>query len=164
MTGIQVTALARKFAVEVTTDVDTLDSATWTTVYGVTDFQPQITANTVDASDYNNDGWSSSEVTMYSWTAQVTFNRKYTSSGGTVTYDAGQELIRACQGQFGAAARIGVRWYDRNGGPEAYSGVAVVDWKRANTAVKDLEQAQVTFTGTDVPLNLNITNPAVDGS
>ncbi|GAA4175752.1 phage tail tube protein [Gryllotalpicola koreensis] len=163
MPEIQVSALARKFAVEVTDDIDDLTSATWTAVNGVTDFQPQITANVQDASDYDTNGWASSETTMYSWTAQVTFFRKYATSP-SVTYDAGQEMIRARVGKFAPDNRIGFRWYDRNGGPEANSGVAIVDWKRSNTAVTNLEQAQVTLTGTDVPLNIDIDNPAASAS
>jgi len=133
-------------------------------VNGVSDFQPQITANVQSADNYDTDGWSSNEITMYSWTAQVTFFRQYSTDGTAITYDPGQEIIRACQGEFGTAARVGFRWYDKNGGPEAYSGVGVVDWKRTNTAVANLEQAQVTITGTDVPLNLNIDNPALTAS
>jgi hypothetical protein len=149
----EVTALARKFAVQVTADT-TLTSG-WIPLNGITDLDPEIKANLEDSTAYDTDGWSTSEPTLMSWTLAATFFRRMTAN----VYDPGQELVRACQGQFGAAARIGVQWYDRNGGPEAYSGVAVVDWKRSNTAVKDLEEAVATFTGTDVPLNMNIANP-----
>ena len=93
---------------------------------------------------------------MQAWTLAATVFRR---NNGTNVYDAGQELVRTAVGQFGDAARVGVRWFDKNGGPEANSGVAVVTWKRTNSGVKNLEQAQITFTGTDIPLNQNITNP-----
>ena len=151
-----VTALARKFGVQVTSDL-TL-SGGWVALNGVADLDPEIAAGLEDASAYDTNGWSTSEITMQSWTLQATVFRR---QNGSNVYDAGQELVRAAVGQFGTAARVGVRWFDKNGGPEAYSGVAVVSWKRTNTAVKNLEQAQITFTGTDIPLNLNISNPYV---
>jgi hypothetical protein len=92
---------------------------------------------------------------MQMWSAVASIFRRL--SGGV--YDPGQELCRATVGQFGAAARVGVRWYDKNGGPEAYSGVALVAWARSNTAVTNVEKSTITFTNTDIPLNLNITNP-----
>lgn len=149
-----VNALARKFAVQVTTDT-TLTTG-WTNLNGINDLDPEITPNLEDASAYDVNGWSTSEPTLQAWTLQATFFRRYASGN---VYDAGQELVRATVGQFAAAARIGVRWFDKNGGPEAYSGVAIPTWKRSNTAVKNLEMAQVTFTGTDIALNMNITNP-----
>jgi hypothetical protein len=153
-----VTALARKFGVQVTSDL-TLASG-WVNLNGIADLDPEIAANLEDASAYDTNGWATSEITMQSWTLQATVFRRY--AAGNV-YDAGQELVRAAVGQFGTSARVGVRWFDKNGGPEAYSGVAVVSWKRTNTAVKNLEQAQITFTGTDIPLNLNISNPYSSG-
>lgn len=147
------TALARKFAVDVTADL-TLASG-FVRLKGVNDFNPNINPNLEDASDYDTNGWASSEVTMQDWSADATVFRRKAAG----VYDAAQELIRSRVGQFDDAARIGVRWFDKTGGPEAYSGVALVTWKRSNTGVKNLEQATITFTGTDVPLNLNITNP-----
>ncbi|GAA3330662.1 phage tail tube protein [Curtobacterium citreum] len=147
------TALARKFKLQVTRDL-TLQSG-FLPLNGLNDFNPNINPNLEDASDYDTNGWSSSEVTMQDWTAEAGIFRRKTAG----VYDAGQELVRACVGQFGDAARVGLRWFDRDGGPEAYSGVALVTWKRSNTGVKNLEQATVTFTGTDVPLNIGIQNP-----
>lgn len=149
-----VNALARKFGVQVTSDL-TLAGG-WVNLNGIADLDPEIAANLEDASAYDTTGWSTSEITMQSWTLSATVFRRY--AAGNV-YDAGQELVRAAVGQFATSARVGVRWFDKNGGPEAYSGVAVVSWKRSNTAVKNVEQAQITFTGTDIPLNLNISNP-----
>lgn len=147
-------ALARKFAVQVTSDL-TLATG-WVQLNGILDLNPQIAPSLEDATAYDVNGWGSSEPTLQAWTLQATFFRRY--AAGNV-YDAGQELVRARVGVFATSARIGVQWYDKNGGPEAFSGIAIVDWKRTNTAVKNLEQAQVTFTGTDIPLNMNIANP-----
>jgi hypothetical protein len=147
------TTLARKFKIDVTTDL-TLAGG-WLALNGVDDFNPSITPATEDTSAYDTTGWTTKEITMQDWSAVAQFFRRVTSG----TYDAGQELVRACVGQFGTAARCGVRWYDRNGGPEAYSGVALVQWARTNTAVANVEKATVTFMATDIPLNLNIINP-----
>jgi hypothetical protein len=147
------TELARKFAVQVTKDL-TLQSG-FIPLKGLNDWNPNINPNLEDASDYESNGWAASEVTMNDWNADAgIFRRK---NAGVL--DPGQELVRACIGQFGDAARVGVRWFDKTGGPEAYSGVALPTWKRSNTGVKNLEQATITFTGTDVPLNIGITNP-----
>lgn len=148
------TTLARKWAFQVTADLNLATG--WTTVAGLNDFDPEVTPNLEDSSDYDTNGWTSSEPTMQSWTASATFFRRIT--GGI--YDPGQEILRETVGQFGAAARVGARWYDKNSGPEANSGIAIPTWKRSNTAYKNLEQVQATLTGTDIALNQNITNPA----
>lgn len=147
-------ALARKFAVQVTSDL-TLATG-WVALNGISDLNPEVAPSLEDATAYDVNGWATSEPTLQAWTVQATFFRRYATGN---VYDAGQELVRACVGQFATGARIGIRWFDKNGGPEAFSGVAIPAWKRTNTAVKNLEQAQVTFTGTDIPLNLNISNP-----
>lgn len=146
-------ALARKFRLDATSDL-TLASG-WTQVKAITDLNPEITPSNEDASTYETNGINSVEPTMQDAVVTATFLRQTTAG----VYDAGQELVRACVGQFGDAARVGIRWYDKNGGPEAYSMVAIPTWKRSQTAVKNLEAATVTFTVTDGTLNLNISNP-----
>jgi len=146
------TELARKFALQVTPDL-TLAGG-FIQFKGLNDYSPNVNPNLEDASDYDTDGWASSEVTMNDWSADASFFRR--KNAGVL--DPAQELVRARIGQFGDAARVGVRWFDKTGGPEAYQGVALVTWKRSNTGVKNLEQATVTFTGTDVPLQ-TIENP-----
>lgn len=148
------TALARKFRVDVTSDL-TLASG-WLQLNGISDFQPNVTPNLQDTSAYDTTGWQTTEPTMQDWNAIATFFRRLTAG----VYDPGQELVRATVGQFSTAARLGIRWYDKNGGPEAYSGVATSTWKRGASGVVNVESVAVTFDATDIPLNLNITNPA----
>jgi hypothetical protein len=147
------TELARKFACEVTADLTLVGG--WLRFRGVNDFSPNVNPNLEDASDYDTDGWASSEVTMQDWSADVGFFRRKNSG----VLDPAQELVRARIGKFGDQARVGVRWYDKTGGPEANQGIAIPTWKRSNTGVKNLEQATVTLTGTDVPLAQDIENP-----
>jgi len=147
------TTLSRKFRVDVTTDL-TLASG-WLQLNGIDDWSPQISPTTEETTAYDTTGWKTNEVTLQDWSATATVFRRIVSS----VYDPGQELVRATVGQFGTAARCGVRWYDKNGGPEAYSGIALPSWARTNTGVANVEKATITFACTDIPLNLNITNP-----
>jgi hypothetical protein len=82
-------------------------------------------------------------VTLQSWVLTVKYNKISTAG----TPDPVQETIRACQGQFGDAARLHIRWYDTDGGSEAWTGLALVELQRSKTAVADLAEITVTFTG-----------------
>lgn len=145
-----ISALARRFRIDVSSD-----NATWLQVKGVTDFNPQITPKLQDSSTYDTNGWGSSEITMNEWKVDLTILRQ--TVGGV--FDPAQELIRARVAQFGAAARVYVRWYDINGAPEAFSGYAIVEWNRSKAGVPDLDEAKVSLTG-DGAL-ASITNPGV---
>lgn len=135
------TALARKFRVEITTDL-TLAGG-WTQLNGISALKPSVDPNMVDTSAYDTNGWDSFEITSNGWSITSTFFRR-TVSG---VYDTAQETLRARIGQFGDSARVGVRWFDKNGGPEAYMGVAIVKWERAQDGVKDVDAATVTLSG-----------------
>lgn len=91
---------------------------------------------------------------MQTWKAEVTFMRRKDAAGD---YPIAQETLREAEDKFGDEARAEVRWYDRDGGPEAKQGTAFVVWERANSGVPDLDAAKVTLTG-DGPLE-TITNP-----
>lgn len=146
------TALARKFRVDITTDL-TLATG-WTQLKGIYSLKPNVEPNSVDTSSYDVAGWSSFEITMQGWNLQASFFRR-TASG---VYDTAQEILRARVGQFGDSARVGVRWYDTAGGPEAFSGIAIVTWQRANDGVKDVDAASITLQGDGI-LSLAIANP-----
>jgi hypothetical protein len=145
------TALARKFRVDITTDL-TLASG-WTQLKGIYALKPNVEPNSVDTSSYDVAGWSSFEITMQGWSLECSFFRR-TAAG---VYDTAQEILRACVGKFGDSARVGVRWYDTAGGTEAFSGIAIVTWERANDGVKDVDAASITLQG-DGTLN-TIANP-----
>lgn len=147
------TTLARKFRCDVTSDL-TL-AAGFLQLNGITDFDPEVTPNLQDSTAYDTSGVVAMEPTMQAPIVTATFLRRIIAS----TYDPGQELVRATIGQFGNAARCGLRWYDKNGGPETGSIVAIPGWKRSQTGVANLEAITVTFTGTDGILNLNFANP-----
>jgi len=132
------TALARRFKVDVSND-----GTTWIPLKGVNDLNPSIKATNQSADDYDSNGWSGSEKTMQTWTVTVKALRKTTSG----VFDAGQELVRAAQTGWDVAARVYVRWYDRNGAPEAWSGLALVDWVPSKTGVADLDEVTITLSG-----------------
>lgn len=143
-----ISALARRFRIDVSSD-----GTTWVQVKGVTDFNPQVTPNKQDSTTYDSNGWDSVEISANAWSVTLKVLRQ-TVAG---VFDPGQELIRARQSQFGAAARLYIRWYDNTGLPEANTGYAIVEWNRSKTGVKDLDEAQATLTG-DGALTA-ITNP-----
>lgn len=148
-----ITLLARDWKLDVSTD-----GSNWVPLNGMTDFSPTVTPNNVDTSDYDTDGWGSYEPTMNDWKVVIKANRKSTAG----VKDPGQEILRACQGQFGDAARAYIRYYKRADGTEAKSGRALIEWAPSKTSNKDVEEVQITGTG-DGPLsdiaNVSVTAP-----
>jgi hypothetical protein len=146
-----VTALASRFRVEVTEDL-TLAGG-WLKMFGLTDFKSSVNQNLVETSDYDNDGNESYEKTFQGWSAVATVWVRTPAGVFTPSYEAlnSRELL------FGDACRIGIRWYDKNGLPEAFQGIAIVQTERGSTGVKDPDQKTFTLQG-DGPL-VPITNP-----
>jgi IPT/TIG domain len=131
-------SLARRFKVDVSTD-----NTTWIPFKGINDLNPDEAPTLVSVADYDNGGFDQFAKTLSAWSLTAKF-RRITTAG---VFDPGQELLRACRFQFGTAAQAYVRWYDRNGAPEAYSGLAWVDWKQSKTGVADVEEVTVTLKG-----------------
>ena len=131
------TALARRFKIQVSAD-----NATWLNVAGVTDFSPNENPTIVAADDYDSNGFSNWEKTMTGAKTVVKANRKVNAG----VFDPGQELVRTTRFQFGDQARMYIRWFDRTGVAEAYSGRGIVDWQQSKTGVADLEEVTMTFT------------------
>lgn len=147
------TALARKLRVDVTADL-TLATG-WLQLNGIYSLKPDVTPKTIDTSAYDTNGWDSNEVISNGWAITTDFWRR-TAAG---VYDPGQELVRARIGQFGDSGRVGVRYYDKNGGPEAAQGIALVKWSRAKDGVADGDAASIVLTGDDALTT--IANPGV---
>lgn len=146
--------LARKVRIDVNTG--TAESPAWTQVRAITTLQAPISPTMQDDSDYDSDGWGSQAKTMLAWSLTATISRKVGAVSGT--YDPGQEKIRAAHDQFGAAGLVQVRWYDREGGPEAYTGYAHVGWEPQGGGPDALDTVNVTLTGQGK--RTTITNPA----
>lgn len=135
------TALARRFKVQVSAD-----NSTWLNIAGITDLSPNENPTIQSADDYDSNGFANKEKTLTDWKVVIKANRK-TNAG---VFDPGQELVRGTRFQFGDNARLFVRWYDRNGASEAYSGRGIVDWQQTKTGIADLEEVTMTVNGDGV--------------
>lgn len=148
------TTLDRKFLVDVTNDL-TL-AAGFLRVAGVEMFAPDNAPTIQDTTASDTSGSSTGEVTLYTSTATMTIFRRIVAG----VYDPAQELIRtATLLKFGTAARIGMRWYDKDGGPETGKGIYIPKWTRTNSGVPNVEKVSLTFTNTDAAPTLDFTNP-----
>jgi hypothetical protein len=147
--------LARRFKVDVSTD-----AVTWLPFLGIQDLAPKETPTIQSTTDFDTNGFETVEKTVTAWSL-VAKIRHIINAG---TPSPGQELARqAGQYQFQDATRLYVRWYDRNAGPEGWTGRAIVDWTPSKTAAADIEEITVTFRG-DGALTALTTNPSASAA
>lgn len=149
-----VSTVARKWALDVNTG--TVAAPVWTPVRAIGELKPTIDSQMEDDSDYDSNGWASEVKTQLKWALETKVFRKVGVT--SANYDPGQEKLRAAADQFGAAGTVQVRWYDRTGGPEAYSGFASVAWEPEGGDAKALDQVTIKLSGNGA--RTNITNPA----
>ncbi|MFF7851929.1 phage tail tube protein [Streptomyces sp. NPDC007910] len=154
-TPTPVTALARRWRLEIDMSA-AKDGSDWQLVPGITEFSPAAEPNIEDSSSYDSDGWAENTKTGQSWELGVTINRKINDQ--VKVYHPTHEKLRAAAFAFGSASEVRVRYYDRNGLPEAYDGIALVTWAPSGGEYTALDQVELTLTGTG-PL-ASITNPA----
>jgi hypothetical protein len=152
-----VATLARKWKVDIVTATSPGPPpvVTWTPVRAIRQVAPGGDPNMEDDSDYDGDGWTSEVKTAQAWTLELTLIRKVGLTSNT--YDPGQEKLRLAAFEFGAANIVHVRWYDRNGLPEAYEGFASVSWAEEAGEPTALSTATATLSGQGK--RTNITNP-----
>ena len=148
------TALARRWALQLDMSA-AKDGSDWQTVIGVTEFNPAAEPNIEDSSDYDSGGWAGNTKTGQSWELGVTINRRINDQ--VKVYHPTHEAFRAASYAFGSASEVHVRYYDRDGLPEAYEGTALVTWAPSGGEYTALDQVEMTLTGTG-PLLL-ITTP-----
>lgn len=149
-----VSTLARKFAVDV--NIGTVNSPSWRKIRGIADLKPGLDNNLEDDTDYDADGWKSETKTLIGWMLELKLRRKQGFTTGF--YDLGQEKLRLASDQFGVDGTVQVRWYDRTGGPEAYTGFASVSWEPEGGDAKALDMATAKLSGNGA--RVAITNPA----
>lgn len=142
-------ALARRFRQDVS-----VDGISWVKLGALTDFAPTENPTNQAADTYDTNGFNAFEKTMTGWQTVSKFLMPTTAG---IPSDAGQTLCEGTRFQFGDAARLYTRWYDRNGGTDAWSGRALVGWNQTKTGVADIDEVTVTFQG-DGAL-ARITNP-----
>ncbi|WP_282698223.1 phage tail tube protein [Streptomyces sp. CC208A] len=154
-TPTPVTALARRWRLEIDMSA-AKDGSDWQMVPGITEFNPAAEPNIEDSSSYDSDGWAENTKTGQSWELGVTINRKINDQ--VKVYHPTHEAFRAAAFAFGSASEVHVRYFDRNGLPEAYEGIALVTWAPSGGEYTALDQVEMTLTGHG-PL-AQITNPA----
>jgi hypothetical protein len=155
VTQPQQSTLARKWVFEINTG--TVAVPVWTTVKGlnnltVTDAEPNLEDDNV----YEDLGYTGQTKTALSWKAEATVMRRTDPTDVTV-YDPGQEKLRALAKTLGPTGVANCRLYDRDGGPEAFTGFGEVTWAPQGGSPTDLESVDITVTGKGAPTT--ITNP-----
>lgn len=155
MTQPQQSTLARKWVFEVNTG--TVASPIWTTVKGLNNLTvTQGEPNLEDDNVYEDAGYTGQTKTALSWKAEATVMRR-TDPVNVTIYDPGQEKLRALSNLLGPTGVAYCRFYDRDGGPEAFTGFGEVSWAPQGGSPTDLEQVDITVTGKGAPTT--ITNP-----
>lgn len=147
------TSLARRWRLEI--NVGTADTPDWQLYPGITDLTFTAPPTLQASGEYENGGWGSNTKTAQTWQLVATANRK--KNAEATAYSPVHEHVRAAAFAYGAASRVHLRWYDREGLPEAYEGHAVVTWAPAGGDYTALGSVVATFDG-DGPLEL-IDNP-----
>ncbi|OYV64454.1 MAG: hypothetical protein B7X07_06365 [Actinobacteria bacterium 21-64-8] len=135
-------ALARRFKQDVSTD-----GTTWVPLGGRTDFAPTEKATLQAVPNFDTNGFDQSEKTLTAWMVVSKFEMPTTAG---IPSDPGQAILEATRFQFSDSARAYTRWYDRNGGTDAWSGRAIIDWNQSKTTTTDVAEITVTFTGDGV--------------
>ncbi|MFE1770267.1 phage tail tube protein [Streptomyces sp. NPDC059008] len=148
-----ITALARRYRLEL--DMGTDGTPAWTLVPGITEFTPKVEPTQQDVTTYDADGWSEQAVTMLAWSIETTLaHRAHPTTGA---FNAAQETLRRASMSFGAGSYVRVRYYDRNGAPDAQEGTALVTWEPEGGGPDEVDTIKVTLTGSG-PL-IEIANP-----
>lgn len=134
-------------AVDISADGDAnyTPGSAWVKVRAIAGLKPTLDSNMEDDSDYDGDGWASETKTGMGWALEIDLLRKI----GVVSQapDPGQEIIRLAADEFGPASIVHVRWFDRNGGPEAYQGYASASWEPEGGSSTDLDKASAKLSG-----------------
>ncbi|MFH8993255.1 phage tail tube protein [Streptomyces sp. NPDC017940] len=136
------TALARRYRLELNTGTTT---PTWSLVPGVQEFAPKVEPTQQKSTTYDDEGWADSTVTELAWSIETKLAHRCHPE--TRVFNAAQERLRLASESFGAASRVHVRYYDREGRDEAYEGYALVTWEPEGGAPDDLDTVKVTLTG-----------------
>jgi hypothetical protein len=152
--------LAKDWVLDVDTRASNAAEPQWTRVNGLTSFSESTDDNTEDDAAFEGDGWGSSVVTQRTWSIEAE-GRKRTDAA-VFTPDPGQEAIRKAGRVVRFAANIAVRWYRRDGAPDAYQGLARVSGFTKGGSTIDLEPFDFTLNGQGAPVEIaDPANPAL---
>ncbi|MFB8763841.1 phage tail tube protein [Nocardiopsis alba] len=151
--------LAKDWVLQVDTAYPS-DAPDWATVRGLTQMSESLDSNDEDDADFDGDGWGSTVITQRTWSLECEGRRKRDDSMSTFTPDPGQEFIRQAGRKLGFGADVHIRWFRRDGAPDAYEGMASVALGGSGGATTDLEPFNFTLNGQGAPEE--ISNPADD--
>ncbi|QIM20541.1 hypothetical protein G7075_04310 [Phycicoccus sp. HDW14] len=119
--------------------------ADWVRVRAINSLKPTVDNKMEDDSDFDSDGWTSEMKTGMGWALELGLLRKIGVT--TKAPDPGQEIIRNAADQFGPASVVEVRWFDRNGGVDAYQGFASASWEPDGGGTTDLDKVSAKLSG-----------------
>ncbi|MDF5756660.1 phage tail tube protein [Spongiactinospora sp. TRM90649] len=148
--------LAKDWVLEVNTGTE--GAPVWTPVRGLTSMEFALDNETEDDADFESDGWASEVITQRSWTLECEGRRKRDTSSAGFVPDAGQEYLRQAGLVVGLGASVHVRWYRRDGAPDAFEGIAGVQYSGGGGETTDLEPFEVELLGQGKPEPID--NPA----
>ncbi|MEV4806762.1 phage tail tube protein [Nonomuraea sp. NPDC049421] len=142
--------LAKDWVLEVNTS-GTAETPVWTPVKGLTSMEFSLDAETEDDSDFDSNGWGSEVVTQRTWSLEIEGRRKRQTDSASFVADPGQEFLRQAGLVVGLTANVDVRWYRKDGAPDAFRGTAAVQYGGGGGEVTDLEPFEVELTGQGEP-------------
>ncbi|MBE4783906.1 MULTISPECIES: phage tail tube protein [Streptomyces] len=142
-TPIEENELAREWRVDV--NMGTEEVPDWQLCPGVREFQHTAPPNIEDSSDYDSDGWAGNTKTAQSWALEMTIRRKANKT--VKVFHPVHEAIRLAADAYGEANLVHLRWYNREGLPEAYEGKAIPEWEPQGGEYTALGEVAVNFTG-----------------
>ncbi|TYB50235.1 hypothetical protein FXF51_56765 [Nonomuraea sp. PA05] len=149
--------LASGWALDVNTG--TTASPVWTPVKGMTQFKETIESTMEDDSDFDSNGWGSDQVTQRKWRLETEGKRKRDADNlATFIADPGQQAILDAGNLVGIGSNIEIRYYRRDGAPDAWQGDVTVDYGGGGGGVTELEPFNFTLNGQGE--RTAITNPA----
>ncbi len=156
MTQPAQSTLARKWVCEVNTGAS-VGAPVWTLVRGMAEFTAkEAEGNFEDDNVYEDNGYTGQTKTALSWSAAGKVMRRTDPTNVTI-YDPGQEKLRSLMKTLGPLGVGYFRIYDRDGGPEAWTGFAEVKWDPDGGSPTDLESVSFELLGKGA--TTTITNP-----
>lgn len=141
------TQLASRYRLEV--DTSATETPTWAIVYGLQAFNPVITPTDADDSDFEDEGYGSSERVKQVFEGTATILCKLDATGTAL--DAVHLKLKQASEAMGAASHIRIRYYDRGGIEQAYIWNTLVTWEPDGEGTEDLATVGLTFAGRGKP-------------
>lgn len=150
--------LASDWVLEIDTAAVGATAPQWAPVRGLSSFSESSDDNAEDDATNDAPGWGSDVVTQRKWKIAAEGKRKRDTAAASYTSDPGQDFIRRAARKVGFSADVHVRWYRRDGAPDASEGVAQVSDFEKGGSTTDLEPFKFSLLGSGAPIE--IANPA----